>query len=162
MRPALALTAALLVAALVACGGGDKSSATPTISGASATARTVTPTSQGQKTGTPNQRTPSVAATAPGEVPTAPPVASIGTPAAAPADQAAFSTSFTGQQVDLKECRYNPTIAVVKCDAVLYAIDPPIVGQDITCTLWLVSGTPRALACQASEPPGTTYYEIKG
>lgn len=162
MKAVLALTVVLFAAAFVACGGGDKSTATPTSTDTSATARTVTATPQGQKTGTPNQKTPSVAATAPGETPTAPPVASVGTPAAAPADQAAFSASFSGQQVDLRECRYNPTIAIVKCDAVLYAIDPPIVGQDITCTLWLVSGTPRALACQASEPPGTKYYEIKG
>lgn len=162
MRPAFALTAALLVVALVACGGGDKSTATPTSSSGSATARTVTPTPQGQKTGTPNQRTPSVAATAPGKTPTVPPVASVGTPAAAPADQAAFSMSFTGQQVDLRNCSYNPTTAVVNCDGVLYAIDPPMAGQDVSCTLWLVSSTPRAIACQAAEPPGAKYYEIEG
>lgn len=160
MRPALALTAALLIAAFVACGGGDKSTATPTSIRASATARTVTPTPQGQKTGAPNQQTQSVAATAPGETPAAPPVALVGTPAAAPADQAAFSASFAGQQVDLRICAYNPATAVVSCDGVLYAIDPPMSGQDISCTLWLVSATPRAIACQAAEPPGAKYYEI--
>jgi hypothetical protein len=160
MRPALALTAALLIAAFVACGGGDKSTATPTSTGASATARTVTATPQGQKTGTPNQQTPSVAVTAPGETPTAPPVASVGTPAAAPADQAAFAASFSGQQVDLRNCAYNPTTAIVNCDGVLYAIDPPMAGQDVSCTLWLISATPRALGCQAAEPPGAKYYKI--
>jgi hypothetical protein len=159
MKPSLALIAALLVAALAACGGGgDKSTATP--GEQSATARTLTPTAQGQKTGTPNQQTPSVAVTAPGETPTAPPVASVGTPAAAPADQAAFSASFSGQQVDLRLCAYNPATAVVSCDGVLYAIDPPMSGQDISCTLWLVSAEPRALACQAAEPPGAKYYKI--
>ena len=161
MKTVLALAIVLFAAAFVACGDDDSSTPTPTTSG-SGTARTITATPQGQKTGTPNQQTPSVAATAPGDTPTAPPVAAVGTPAAAPADQAAFSTSFTGQQVDLRECVYNPTTAVVNCNTVLYAIDPPMIGQDITCTLWLVSATPRAIACQAAEPPGTTYYEIEG
>ncbi len=158
MRLALLLAAGLLLL-LAACGGGGDSDETPTSTG-SATARTVTPTPEGDKTGTPDQRTPSVPATAPGETPTVPPVASVGTPAAAPDGQEAFSTSFTGQQVDFRDCVYNPTTAVVNCQSVLYAIDPPMVGQDISCTLWLVSDVPRALACQAVEPPGTTYYEI--
>lgn len=163
MRFALPLCVALLLAAFAACGGGDDSATeTPTPTQVSPTAKTVTPTPQGQKTGTPDQSTPSVAATAPGDTPTAPPVASVGTPAAAPADQNAFATSFQGQDVELSECVYNPTTAVVNCQSVLYAIDPPMVGQDISCTLWKVSGTPRALACTAAEPRGTTYYEIEG
>jgi hypothetical protein len=161
MRPALAFAFLVaFVALLTSCGGDDTSTPTPTATPATGTAHTITATPQSQKTGTPNQQTPSVAATAPGVTPTAPPVAAVGTPAVAPDDQQAFSTSFSGQQVDLSDCIYNPTTAVVNCDSVLYAIDPPIVGQDISCTLWLVAGTPRALACQAAEPPGTTYYKI--
>lgn len=158
MKPALLVLATALAAAIIGCGGGGGDS-TPTTTG-SATARTITPTPEGQKTVTPDQGSPSVAATAPGETPTVPPVAAVGTPAAAPADQEAFATSFSGQQVDLRDCVYNPTTAVVNCQSVLYAIDPPMVGQDVTCTLWLVSDVPRALACQAAEPRGTTYYEI--
>lgn len=162
MRPVFLFAAAILIGAAVACGGGgDKSTHTPTTTRTS-TARSITPTPQGSKSATPNQSSPSVAATAPGETPSPPPVAAVGTPAAAPADQTAFATSFSGQQVDLRDCVYNPTTAVVNCQSVLYAIDPPMVGQDVTCTLWLVSDTPRAIACQAAEPPGTTYYEIEG
>lgn len=160
MRPVFLSIATLAIILLAACGGDDDATPTPAASG-SATIRTITPTPEGAKTGTPDQRTPSVPATAPGETPTVPPVASVGTPAAAPDDQEAFSTSFTGQQVDFSDCVYNPTTAVVNCQSVLYAIDPPMVGQDVSCTLWIVSGTPRALACQAVEPPGTTYYEIQ-
>jgi hypothetical protein len=160
MRPVFLLAVGLL-SLLAACGGDDDPTSTPSAI-VSATIRTVTPTPEGDKTGTPDQRTPSVPATAPGETPTVPPVASVGTPAAAPDDQEGFSTSFAGQQVDFQDCVYNPTTAVVNCQSVLYAIDPPMVGQDVSCTLWLVSGTARALACQAVEPPGTSYYEIEG
>jgi hypothetical protein len=162
MRPVFLFAAVALVATAIACGGGGSdSTATPTTTD-SPTPRTVTPTPEGAKTTSPDQPSPSVAATAPGETPTAPPVAAVGTPAAAPEDQEAFATSFAGQQVDLVDCVYNPTTAVVNCQSVLYAIDPPMVGQDITCMLWMVSGTPRAVACAAAEPPGTTYYEIEG
>jgi len=166
MRPALVLGGVLLVivALFTGCGGSDKSTSTPTPTSANTvtgTAHTVTATPAGQKTGTPNAETPSVAVTAPGETPTAPPVAVVGTPAVMPDDQAGFSTSFSGQQVDLRDCLYNPRTAVVDCNTVLYAVDPPLVGQDITCTLWVVNGAPRALACQVGEPAGTTYYEIQ-
>jgi hypothetical protein len=162
MRPVhLFLAAGLLVLAMACGGGGGDSTSTPTGT-VTSTPRTVTPTPQGQKTAPPDQPSPSVAATAPGDTPTAPPVASVGTPAAAPDDQDGFSTSFAGQPVELAECIYNPTTAIVNCQSVLYAINPPMVGQDIACTLWIVSGAPRALACHAVEPPGTTYYEIRG
>lgn len=162
MRPACLLFAVALLALAMACGGGGGDTTSTPTKTATPSLRTVTPTPQGQKTASPDHQSPSVPATAPGETPTAPPVASVGTPAAAPEDQDGFSTSFAGQPVELSECIYNPTTAVVNCQSVLYAIDPPMVGQDIACTLWIVSGAPRALACYAAEPPGTTYYEIKG
>jgi hypothetical protein len=154
------LIAVLLATLLAACGGDDNDTPTPTPT-TSGTA-TVKTSSGSEKSPTPQSSEPSPAVSAPGGTPTAPPVSAIGTPAPAPADQQAFSTSFAGQQVDQRDCLYNPGTGVVNCQSVLYAIDPPMVGQDITCTLWVVSGAPRAIACHAEEPPGTTYYEIKG
>jgi hypothetical protein len=63
--------------------------------------------------------------------------------------------------VDIQTCEHTPGTAIVNCSGVLYAIDPPIVGQDVQCSLWLVAGTPRALGCSSAEPVQTTYYEIQ-
>jgi hypothetical protein len=156
---ALAVVSALTLAAFfVACGGGSSSTSTPTIS-----SQTVAPTlaSTAPKSSTPPVETNPVAATAPGEIPTAPPVAVVGTPAVEPGDQAAFLAKFQGVQTDLQSCSYNPGTALADCSSVQYAIDPPIVGQDIQCTLWLVSGTPRALACSSQEPQQAKYYEVQ-
>ena len=164
MRLILLSACFLLVTYLYACGGSDSPTATPGAQevSPSVTSHPITDTPVGQKTGTPPvQGTPSVAVTAPGDTFTPPPVPAGGTPAAAPADQQAFSTSFTGQPVDFQTCLYRLTAGIVDCNSVLYAISPAMTGQDVTCTLWVVSGTPHALACQAAEPPGTTYYEIQ-
>jgi hypothetical protein len=119
-----------------------------------------TAASAAPKNATPPAATNSVAATAPGEIPSAPPVAVVGTPAVEPSDQAAFLAQFQNVQTDLQSCSYNPGTALADCSGVQYAIDPPIVGQDIQCTLWLVSATPRALACSSQEPQQTKYYVV--
>jgi hypothetical protein len=158
---ALAVVSALTLAAFfVACGGGSSSTSTPTTS-AHTLAPAITTTSPQLKSSTPPVATNSVAATAPGGIPTAPPVAAVGTPAVEPSDQAAFLAQFQGVQTDLQSCAYNPATALADCSSVQYAIDPPIVGQDVQCTLWLVSGTPRALACSSQEPQQTKYYEVQ-
>lgn len=165
MKPALVLTLLLALAALLAsCGGSGDSTATPTLASASpSSVRTVTATPQGQKTALPTEApTVSVAPTAPGDTPTAPPVSVQGTPAAAPADQAGFAAQFAGHDVSFGDCLYRPTTGVATCAGVLYALDPPLVGQDITCQLWIVDGSPKALACSAVQPQGTTYYEVEG
>ena len=144
---------------LVACGGGSDSSPTPTATNAPQ-GGTTTAGPSSIKTATPVQVTASVAATAPGETPSPPPVAPDGTPAVAPQNQEAFIAPFRGVQIDLSTCSYNPGTAIATCGEVLYALDPPIVGQDVQCTLWTVRDTPRALACTTVEPAATTYFEI--
>ncbi len=161
MRTFAVASVLTLAASFAACGGGGSSTSTPTAGThtlAPAIAATASPPA---KSATPPAATNSVAATAPGEIPTAPPVAVIGTPAVEPGDQAAFLAQFQGLQTDLQSCSYNPGTALADCSGVTYAIDPPIVGQAIQCTLWLVGGTPRALACSSQEPAQTKYYEVQ-
>ncbi len=159
---AIAVASALTLAALAtACGGGSSSTSTPTTSSHTLAPASVATTTAQLKSSTPPAVTNSVAATAPGEIPTAPPVAVIGTPAVEPGDQVAFLTQFQGLQTDLQSCSYNPGTALADCSGVQYAINPPIVGQAIQCTLWLVGGTPRALACSSQEPAQTKYYQVQ-
>jgi hypothetical protein len=158
---ALAFASALTLAALAtACGGGSSSTSTPTTSSHTLAPAIVATTTAQLKSQTPPAATNSVAATAPGETPAAPPVSAEGTPAVQPSDQDTFLANFQSQQVNLQSCSYNPGTALAVCSGVPYAIDPPIVGQAIQCTLWLVSGTPRALACSSQEPAQTKYYQI--
>jgi hypothetical protein len=150
-----------MTAVFAACGGGSSSTSTPTTGAHTLGPAIVATTSTAPKSATPPAATNSVAATAPGEIPTAPPVAAVGTPAVEPSDQAAFLAQFQGVQTDLQSCSYNPGTALADCSGVQYALDLPIVGQDIQCALWLVGGAPRALACGSQEPQQTKYYEVQ-
>jgi len=161
------LAAALVPLAVIACGDDDDATSTPVSTTAPATldAGTTAPTQTGTDHKTeapsesPGEATP--APTAPGDVPTAPPTASEGTPAVAPDDQGAFAGQFLGQPIDQQGCAYNPTTALVTCaDRGLFAIDPPIVGQDISCNIWIVSGVAELVQCTSKQPLETIYYEI--
>ncbi len=80
----------------------------------------------------------------------------------APADAAAFLAQFQGKLVTQEPCLYNPASVTTDCSARgIFAIDPPITGQDIGCSLLIIEGTPRAIQCQSQEPLQTTVYEIK-
>jgi hypothetical protein len=161
MRAALLIPALLLTALFIACGGDSDSTPTPVSSATIGPAgQTTAPGSTSAKTATPLQATASVAATAPGETPSTPPVSAEGTPAIAPLQQGAFVAQFRDSQIDLTACSYNPGSGIADCAGVLYALDPPVVGQDVQCTLWEVDGVPRALACTTVEPAATTYFEI--
>ena len=148
---------------VIACGDDDDATPTPTITSgpSSPTASTTVP--PGQKTEGPSE-SPGDATplpTAPGDVPTAPPTASEGTPAVAPDDQGAFVGQFLGQQIVPEACTYDPATALVTCpERGLFAIDPPIVGQDISCSIWIVSGVSELIQCTTVQPEETTYYEI--
>ena len=162
----VSLAAVAFSLAVFACGGDDDATPTPavtiTAAASSPAASTIAPADD-QKTEGPSESPAGVtaAATAPGEVPTAPPTASEGTPAVAPDDQGAFAGQFLGQPILPEDCTYDPTTALVTCsERGLYAIDPPIVGQDISCTIWIVSGVPELIQCTSKQPQATTYYEI--
>lgn len=165
----LLVTVAVTLAAL-ACGDDDDAGTpTPTAVTESPTATDgVTPggqtTAAGDdlKTSPPDGSGGSVppVATAPGDVPTAPPTASTGIPAVAPDDQGAFAGQFEGQVVEFETCAYNPTNGLVTCPQAEYRIDPPMVGQDISCTVWVVSGVREVVQCTSIEPTETIYYEI--
>ena len=152
--------------AVFACGGDDDATPTPAVTitaAASSPAASTTAPADDQKTEGPSESPAgaTAAATAPGEVPTAPPTASEGTPAVAPDDQGAFVGQFEGQPIDFEGCSYDPNTALVTCAGRgLYAIDPPIVGQDISCNIWIVSGAAKLIQCTSLEPLDTTYYEI--
>lgn len=168
LRLTLAVFCFLALALAVACGDDDDASGSPTLTPGARTTDAATPAStepgedDGDKTegptDVPGEETPGP--TAPGDVPTAPPTASTGIPAVAPADQGAFAGQFQGQVSEQETCTYNPTTALVSCPSADYAIDPPIVGQDITCNVWIVSGVRELVQCTSLEPTQTTYYEI--
>ena len=164
---ALVLSPLLLAAA---CGGDDSSGITVSTIRTSPTQRPAA----SRVTGTPivSEKTPEKQAPTaePSEAPTptpGPPTerptpAAIGIPAVAPADSAAFLAQFQGKTVVAEPCIYNPANVTTNCPGRgLYAIDPPITGQDITCSLLVVDGTPRAIQCQSQEPLQTKIYEIK-
>ena len=158
--------------AVIACGGDDDDgtstpTAAPTITaGASSPAAGTTAPADDIKTEVPptSPAAITVAPTAPGDVPTPPPTASEGTPAVAPDDEGLFIGQFFGQPIDTEPCTYDPTTALVTCPGRgLYAIDPPIVGQDISCNIWIVSGVEELIQCTNIGPDdvaSTTNYEI--
>ena len=160
------LAAIALSLAVIVCGDGDDATPTPTFTttpGPPSPAASTTAPAGDQKTEGPSESPADVTAapTAPGDVPTAPPTASEGTPAVAPDDEGAFVGQFEGQPIDQESCTYDPTTALVTCsERGLYAIDPPIVGQDISCSIWIVSGAAELIQCTSIQPQETTFYEI--
>jgi glucose/arabinose dehydrogenase len=165
MRAAFLVPALALLSLAIACGGGSDATNTPTRAASSSSSAApqgggTTPAGTSAKTATPFVPTASVAATAPGQTPSPPPVAAVGTPAVAPAQQAAFVASFRDKQTEPSDCTYNPGTAIATCGDSIYALDPPVSGQDATCTLYKVDGSPFAIACTTAEPVATTYYQI--
>ncbi len=152
---------ALVTASFAACGDDDDDGGDSTATGDSS--RTATPTA----TATEDEETPT--STEPvtpvpqstGETPAAPPV-SPGTRAVEPPDADEFISRFQGQPVEFRDCAYNPATALVNCGGLgTYGIEPPITGQDITCTLWEINAAAVAIQCQSAEPLETRYYEIR-
>ncbi|MCH7953550.1 MAG: hypothetical protein IIC25_06630 [Chloroflexi bacterium] len=170
LRLALFSFAAIVLSlAVIACGGDDDATPTTspsiTVGASSPAAGTTAPADDGKTEGpSASPAAVTVAPTAPGDIPTAPPVASEGTPAVAPDDEGLFIGQFQGQPIDTEACTYNPTTALVTCPGRgLYAIDPPLVGQDISCNIWIVSGVEEVIQCTVIGPDDirdTTNYEI--
>ncbi len=154
---AVVLSAVVLALLVLSCSGGGGPPATPspgpgettTTEPAESPTLKPTPTSDGEAT-------PTAGATA--TATTAPTPAAIGTPAVAPADLSRFQ----GQTIDEDECLFDPRTAVVTCPGRgTFAIDPPLVAQDISCSVLIVQNEPVAIRCSSQEPLQTVYYDIQ-
>ena len=170
----LVLLAVLLLGSLaLACGGGDDDddsdggsepteTRTATPSGAAAT-HAPTPGAD-EKTPGPDE-TPGPEETAGGTPggPTAPPPAAQGTPAVERTDFIEYLSQFQGRpDVGEEGCSYNPSTRVTDCGVRgLYAVRPPLGGQDIGCSITMVGGNPEFVRCSSVQPSATKWYEIQ-
>jgi hypothetical protein len=159
-RRYLALVFVALVGALfAACGDGDDDG-DPTATAERSESPSATD-SDDKETPEPGEETLTPVPQSTDVTPTAPPVNPQGTPAVEPADADDFIAQFQGQDVDFQACAYNPATALVNCPNVgVFAIDPPITGQDIECTLWVIATRAVAVQCKSQEPLQTRYYGI--
>ena len=83
----------------------------------------------------------------------------MGTPAVAPADLSLFE----GMAIDQEECFFDPRTALANClDRGLYSVDPPLVGEDISCSILIVEEEPVVIFCRSQEPQNAVYYAIQG
>jgi hypothetical protein len=165
------LLAALVVVA--ACGGDDDDGqdSLPTASARTASATSTALGSGGAGTATPGKETPPAGGSevtpdpgTGGEVPgPSPAPAGQGTPAVRPADADEFLQTIQGMSVDVHPCAYNPVTALANCAGEgVFQIQPPMVGQDITCQLLADGAEALAIQCASVEPPQTMYYEVRG
>jgi hypothetical protein len=155
----------LIVATVTACGGGDEdeeATATPTRT-PTASRETRTPTATGGDEKTPGpEDTPNGGATSTPDTGPEPTPASEGTRAVAPDDQTGFLAQFQGRDTVPESCTYDPTTYIVTCgERGRFAIDPPIVGQDVSCSIGIVDGNPEYVNCRSQEPLRAIYYDIQ-
>lgn len=166
----IALAALIALTAFAACGDDDDgASPTPSDDGTPPAVIDGSPEPTEPVDGNGDEKTPpaeespadTVAPTAPGDAPTAPPPAAQGTPATE-ISESDFIAQVQGQPAPNENCLYNPGTALTTCpDHGEYAIDPPIVGQDVTCLLWLIDDEPFGLQCNSIQPAQTKYYQIQ-
>ena len=169
MRKYLPVVVFLLALALVtlACdgdgnGNGDGVTATTpgaTPDGTATAGPTEAPTEQPSPTGeetTAAVETPTIEPTV--ATPAASPIA-VGTPAVAPADLSPYE----GMAIDQEECLFDPLTALANClERGLYTVDPPLIGEDISCSILIVQDEAVALLCRSQEPQEAVYYAIQG
>jgi hypothetical protein len=160
------LSVILLGGLVLACGGDDGNDSEPT--------RTRTVTATTPTTGTPTTATPTPGADqktpgTDGESPiqtsgaTAPPPAGQGTPAVEPADTLAYLAQFQGSpDIGEEACTYTPSTRLTDCGVRgLYSVRPPLGGQDVSCFITLVGGTPEFIRCTSAEPSETKWYDVQ-
>lgn len=157
----LVATLILLCLAAIACGSDDK---TPAATVATSVAgRTASATPGDQKTPGPSDTGEATPVTSGSNNETPRATAPFGTPAVHPADEDAFLKQFEGVPVIQEPCTYDPAFALTTCpNRGLYAVDPPLTGQDITCALLVVNNVPKGVQCHSAQPLETRNYEIKG
>ena len=164
------MLAGLGLASLVfACGGDDDGDSTSTPTRGPVASRTPSRTGNSASPTDGDLKSPPVDETPNGNEGTATPDAGpqptpapVGTPAVAPPDQTAYLDQFKNKNINQETCAYDPRTFVVDCpNRGLFAIDPTLSGQDISCTIGIVEGTPEYIHCQSVEPRQTIYYEIQ-
>jgi len=159
MRILLALLLALALA-LAACNGDDDDGTEPSRTATETPAEeTEDPGDDGKTPGpdeTPDGDGETPTNTGPGPTP-----ADEGIRAVAPADQDEFIAQFSGQILDRETCQFNPSSFLTDCgDNGIYAVDPPLTGQDVSCDVALNGGNPVFVTCTSQEPLTTIFYEI--
>lgn len=165
--PAVLLVALAIALLALACGGDDGSTGpgeTPAGTKPAQTSASRQPGAGGDEKTPIVEETSGDTETPNGQAPgaTARPPASEGTPAVAPDDQVAFLSQFIGRAIDYEDCAFNPSTVITNCPGRgRYAVDPPLVGQDITCRIGLVDGAPVLIVCSSADPLQTVYYEIR-
>lgn len=141
-----------LVLLTLACNDGATPGETPTSKPTEILTQQPSPTDI-EETATVDQ-TPTIEPTA--FTPAASPVLS-GTPAIAPADLSLYENV----AVDQEECSFDPRTALANClGRGLYSIDPPLTGEDISCSILIVEELPAVLLCRSQEPQNAVYYAI--
>ena len=150
---------------ILACGdddnGDDDGDATPTRSSTASRTVTPSPTNPDEKTPGPDE-TPDGGNETPVDAGTPPPPAEEGTPAVEPPDLTAFLSQFLGRAVGDEGCSYNPNTRLTDCGGRgLYAVNPPLVGQDVHCVVGIVDGNPEYIRCTSAEPVESKYYDIQ-
>ena len=96
------------------------------------------------------------------ETPTPPTAAEEGIRATLVEDQTGYLMQFNGRNLQEESCLYSPVTRITDCGGTKYAIDPPIVGQDIDCFRGVVDGQPKYIRCQSAEPQQSLVYQIQG
>jgi hypothetical protein len=150
-----------LVLLTLACNGDGGTPATPGATPAE------TPTSEPTEVPTQQPSPTDIEETAIGETPIIEPTAvtpaaspiPIGTPAIAPADLSLYE----GMAIDQEECFFDPRAALANClGRGLYSVDPPLTGEDISCSILIIEEEPVVVFCRSHEPQDAVYYAIQG
>ncbi len=156
LRRFLVVPLLLLALALLACNdnGGHDVTARPNTPETSETpADGASPTGGFDDTPTqpPASAEPSVT---PGESP-----AAQGTPAVGPVDP----SQYISQDFTQEDCQYNPGADIADCSGRgAFILNPPFLGEDISCSVFIVQGNPVLLLCRSQQPQQATYYAIQG
>lgn len=157
MHKSLPVLAAVLAPALLilACAGdgGPATTANPSPGGTSTAQPSPTAIQQSSPTATIGQTpTPEPATPTPTAQPESTPI-----PAIAPADL----TQYQGQTINLEECLFDPRTSLATCPGRgTYAPEPPIIGEDISCSILIVEDRPIALQCRSQQPQQAITYAI--
>ncbi len=150
-----------LVLLTLACNGDGGTPATPGATPAETPTSEPTEVPTQQPSPTDIEETPTVGQTPTIEPTAVTPAASpvlTGTPAVAPADLSLYE----GMAIDQEECSFDPRTALANClGRGLYSVDPPLTGQDISCSILIVEEEPVVLFCRSQEPLKAVYYAIQ-